>query len=55
MVVTSMKTYEAATSESEVYTALRESEMEAELTDERLSPKEVLSSLRASIDAVIEE
>ena len=52
MVVMSMEAYEAAAFDSEVYAALRESEMEAELTDERFSPKEVLSSLRASIDAV---
>ena len=52
MVVMSMEAYEAMAFESEVYTALREAEMEAELTDERYSPHEALASLRASIASV---
>ena len=52
MVVMSMEAYEAMAFESEVYIALREAEMEAELTDERYSPQEVLASLRASIASV---
>lgn len=52
MVVMSMEAYENLAFESEVYTALREAEMEAELTDERFSPQEVLGTLRASIASV---
>lgn len=52
MVVMSMESYEDMAFESEVYTALREAEMEAELTDERFSPAEVLRSLRAHMSAV---
>lgn len=52
MVVMSMESYEALSFESEVYSALREAEMEAEFTDERFSPQDVLASLRASIASV---
>lgn len=52
MVVMSMEAYEAMAFESEVYTALREAEMEADLSDERFSPQEVLSVLREGIATV---
>ncbi len=52
MVVMSMDAYEALAFESEVYTALREAEVEATLTEERYSPDEVLAKLRARIDSV---
>lgn len=51
MVVMSMEAYEDMAFESEVYAALREAEREADVTDVRYTPQDVLSSLRASIDA----
>lgn len=52
MVVMSMEAYENLAFESEVYTALREAEIEASLTENRYSPDEVLAGLRARIDSV---
>lgn len=48
----SMDAHEALAFESEVYTALREAEIEAALTEERYSPDEVFTSLRTRIDTV---
>ena len=52
MVVMSMEAYEAMAFESEVYAALKEAEVEAELTDKRYSPEGVLASLRTAIASV---
>jgi prevent-host-death family protein len=49
MVVMSMETYESMAFESEVYAALRDAELEAEISSERYSPQEVLTALRARI------
>ena len=52
MVVMSIEAYEAMAFESEVYSALKEAEMEASLTEVYYSPDEVLASLRARINSV---
>lgn len=49
MVVLSMESYESLQFESEVYFKLQEAEKEAELTDKRYSPKEVLQAMREAI------
>ena len=49
MVVLSMESYESLQFESEVYFKLQEAEKEAELTDQRYSPKEVLQAMREAI------
>lgn len=49
MVVLSMEAFEALQFDSEVYSKLLEAEREAELTDRRYSPKEVLRSMREAI------
>lgn len=49
MVVMSMEAYESMAFDSEVYSALREAEVEADLTSTRYSPDEILSSLRSRI------
>ncbi len=50
MVVLSMEAYENLQFESEVYFKLQAAEREAELTDERFSPKDVLSSIKGELD-----
>ena len=52
MVVMSVEAYVEVAVESEVYTALREAEIESALTEERYSPNDVLARLRAHIDSV---
>ena len=49
MVVLSMEAYENLQFESEVYLRLQEAEQEAERTDERFSPKDVLKAMRDTI------
>ena len=49
MVVLSMEAFDALQFDIEVYSKLLEAEMEAELTDKRYSPKEVLQSMREAI------
>ena len=49
MVVLSMESYESLQFESEVYFKLQEAEKEAELTDQRYSPREVLQAMREAI------
>ena len=49
MVVMSMEAYENLQFDSEVYVKLREAEREAELTDKRYSPKEVLKAMKDAI------
>lgn len=49
MVVMSMESFEALSFESEVLSALRDAEREAEATDRRLSVDEVLAAARAEI------
>ena len=44
-----MESYESLQFESEVYFKLQEAEKEAELTDQRYSPKEVLQAMREAI------
>lgn len=51
MVVMSMEAYESLAFDSEVYSALREAEVEADLTSTRYSPDEVLASLRSRIES----
>lgn len=48
MVVLSMEAFEGLQLESEVYFKLLAAEKEAELTDRRYSPKEVLQAMRAA-------
>lgn len=49
MVVLSMEAYENLQLESEVYFKLREAELEAEMTQERFSSKEVLKAMKDAI------
>jgi prevent-host-death family protein len=49
MVVLSMEAYENLQFESEVYFKLKEAELEAELTGERRSSKDVLRAMREAI------
>ena len=49
MVVLSMEAFESLQFESEVYFKLQAAEKEAELTDKRYSPKEVLQAMREAI------
>lgn len=49
MVVLSMEAFENLQFESEVYFKLQEAEIEAELTDQRYSSKEVLKAMKAAI------
>ena len=49
MVVLSMEAFESLQFESEVYFKLQAAEREAELTDKRYSPKEVLQAMREAI------
>ena len=48
-VVLSMEAYENLQLESEVYFKLREAELEAEMTQERFSSKEVLKAMKDAI------
>lgn len=50
MVVLSMEAYENLQFESEVYFKLQAAEREAELTNERFSPKDVLSSIKGALN-----
>lgn len=50
MVVLSMEAYENLQFESEVYFKLQAAEREAELTNERFSSKDVLSSIKGELD-----
>ena len=49
MVVMSMEAYEEKQFESEIYLKLKEAELEAKMTDKRLSHEEVFSGLRERI------
>jgi prevent-host-death family protein len=49
MVVMSIKAWEDNQAEWEIYNKLREAEIEAQMTDTRLSHEEVFSSLRSRI------
>lgn len=49
MVVLSMEAYERLQFDSEVYFKLLEAEIEAEYTDKRYSPKEVLGAMRDAV------
>ena len=49
MVVMSMEAYENLQFESEVYFKLKEAEYEAEMTNKRFSPKDVLKNMREAI------
>ena len=49
LVVMSMEAFESLQFESEVYFKLQAAEREAELTDQRYSPKEVLQAMREAI------
>ena len=49
MVVLSMEAYENLQLESEVYLKLKEAELEAAMTQERFSSKEVLKAMRDAI------
>lgn len=49
MVVMSMEAFESLQFESEVYSKLQAAEREADLTDKRYSPKEVLQAMREAI------
>jgi hypothetical protein len=49
MVVMSIKAWEDNQAEWEIYYKLREAEIEAKMTDTRLSHEEVFSSLRSRI------
>ncbi|MDO5115913.1 MAG: type II toxin-antitoxin system Phd/YefM family antitoxin [Synergistaceae bacterium] len=51
MVVLSMEAYERLQFDSEVYFKLLEAEREAEYTDKRYSPKEVLRAMRDAVGA----
>ncbi len=50
MVIMSMEAFENLQFESEVYFKLREAEMEAELTEQRYSSKDVLKAMKAAIE-----
>lgn len=50
MVVLSMEAYENLQFDSEVYFKLQEAEREAELSDIRYSPKDVLKAMRDAIE-----
>ena len=50
MVVLSMEAYENLQFESEVYFKLQAAEREADLTNERFSSKDVLSSIKGELD-----
>ena len=50
MVVLSMEAYENLQFDSEVYCKLQEAEREAELSDIRYSPKDVLKAMRDAIE-----
>lgn len=50
MVVLSMEAYENLQFESEVYYKLQAAEKEAELTDMRYSPKEVLKAIKGELN-----
>ena len=50
MVVLSMEAFENLQFESEAYFKLREAEMEAELTEQRYSSKDVLKAMKAAIE-----
>ena len=50
MVVLSMEAYENLHFESEVYFKLQEAEREAERTERRYSPKDVLKAMRGAIE-----
>ncbi len=50
MVVLSMEAYENLQFESEVYFKLQAAEREAELNNERFSPKEVLNSIKGELN-----
>lgn len=52
MVVLSMEAYENLQLESEVYFKLREAELEAEMTQERFSSKEMLKAMKDAIGGV---
>ena len=49
MVVMSMEAFESLQFESEVYSKLQAAEREADLTDKRYSPEEVLQAMREAI------
>ena len=49
MVVLSMEAYERLQFDSEIYFKLQQAEREAEMTDKRYSPKEVLKAMREAI------
>lgn len=49
MVVLSMEAFESLQFESEVYSKLQAAEREAELTDKRISSKEILQAMREAI------
>lgn len=50
MVVLSMEAYENLQFESEVYFKLQAAEREAELNNERFSPKDVLNSIKGELN-----
>ncbi len=52
MVVLSMEAFENLQFESEVYSKLKEAELEATVTEKRFSSKEVLANMRKVIDNV---
>ena len=49
MVVMSMEAYEKLSFDSDVYFRLLEAEKEAELTDTRYSPKDVLKTIKDAL------
>lgn len=51
MVVMSMETFEKQQYEAELYLKLKEAELEAQATEERLSHDEVFGSLRRALEA----
>ena len=53
MVVLSMEAYENLHFESEVYFKLLEAEREAETTDTRFSPRDVLKAMREAINSEV--
>lgn len=52
MVVLSIEAYENLQFESEVYSKLKEAEIEADITDKRFSSKEILANMRKAIENV---
>lgn len=50
MVVLSMEAFENLQFESAVYSKLKEAELEASVTEKRISSKEILANMRKAID-----